>query len=199
MKHHAEDFALLLHHINLHVQLNTDEANALVDKVSLLKVGKKRFILREGEVCKYSSFVNSGCMRGYTVDGNGLEHILHFAPPGWWIADMYSLISRKPGILYIEAMEDTQVIQLSKDRQEELCKEVPKMEHYFRIITENALVSQQQRVTDSLSLSAEERYALFCKKYPQLIHSVSQKHIAAYLGVTPEFFSKMKKSLLRKT
>ncbi len=108
------------------------------------------------------------------------------------MADMYSLISQKPGMQNIEALEDTEVILLSKINQEKLYLEVPKFERFFRILAENALVANQQRIIDNLSLTAEERYNLFCKRYPTLIDHLPLKQIASYIGVTPEFFSRMR-------
>jgi CRP-like cAMP-binding protein len=131
-------------------------------------------------------------LRGYTIDKNGIEHVLSFAPPGWWMADLYSLFSEKPGTLNIEAIEDTDIILLSKFGQEKLYTEVPRFERFFRVLTENSLVASQQRVIDNLSLTAEERYNLFCKRYPTLIDHLPLKHIASYIGVTPEFFSRMR-------
>ena len=117
---------------------------------------------------------------------------------GWWIGDMYSLLSQKPGNLFIEVLEDSEVVLLSKENQELLYHEIPKLERFFRILTENSLVAHQERLMDNLSLSAEERFEKFCKRYPTLIQRVPQKQIASYIGVTPEFFSKMKSKLLRK-
>ena len=123
---------------------------------------------------------------------------MQFACEGWWIGDMYSLITQKPGNLYVEVNEDAEVVLLSKENQEELFQEIPKLERFFRILTENSLVANQERIMDNLSLSAEERFEKFCSKYPTLIHKVPQKQIASYIGVTPEFFSKMKSRLLKK-
>jgi CRP-like cAMP-binding protein len=111
---------------------------------------------------------------------------------------MYSLLSQKPGNLFIEVLEDAEVVLLSKENQEELYHQIPKLERFFRIIVENSLVSYQERLMDNLSLTAEERFDKFCKKYPTLIQKVPQKQIASFIGVTPEFFSKMKSRLLRK-
>lgn len=155
-------------------------------------------LLKEGEVCRFSSFVTQGCLRGFSVDNNGFEHVLNFAPPNWWIADMYSLISQKPGVLNIEALEDTEILTLSKTHQEELYVKIPVFERFFRIITENSLVTYQQRLLDNLSLTAEERYNNFCKRYPTLVNGLPSKQIAAYIGVTPEFFSKMRHKMLLK-
>lgn len=168
---------------------------------ALLLVSKtfktKQYLLSEGNVCRHSIFVAKGCLKGFTVDKNGLEHILSFAPPNWWIADLYSLFSQQPGILNIQATEATEVLLLSKTNQEKLYHDIPRFERFFRIITENSLVSYQQRVLDNLSLTAEERYTHFCQKYPSLIHCLPQKEIASYIGVTPEFFSKMRKRMLK--
>lgn len=155
-------------------------------------------LLKQGEICRYSSFVVQGCLRGYSIDENAIEHVLNFAPQNWWIADMYSLITQKPGVLNIEALEDTQILTLSKISQEELYVKVPVFERFFRIIIENSLVSYQQRLLDNLSLTAEERYNNFCRRYPTLIRCVPSKQIASYIGVTPEFFSKMKHQMLMK-
>ena len=108
------------------------------------------------------------------------------------------MATQKPGNLFIEVLEDAEVVLLSKENQEILYQEIPKLERFFRILTENSLVAHQERLMDNLSLSAEERFEKFCKKYPTLIQKVSQKNVASYIGVTPEFFSKMKSRLLKR-
>lgn len=189
---------LLLNNIERHIHLTDTERALFIEKLQERKIKRRGFFLKDGDVCKYSAFVITGCLRGFTVDKNGIEHVLSFAPPDWWIADMYSLISQKPGTLNIEALEDTEVILLSKVNQEKLYLEIPKFERFFRILTENSLVANQQRIVDNLSLTAEERYALFCKRYPTLVDHLPQKQIASYIGVTPEFFSRMRSGLLKK-
>jgi CRP-like cAMP-binding protein len=156
------------------------------------------YFLHENEVCTTSAFVIKGCLRAYTIDANGFEHILQFAPAGWWVADMHSLISKQPGQLIIDALVDTEVLLLDRKDQEKLFSSIPKFERFFRIITENALVSSHQRLLDNMSLRAGERYSRFCKRYPSLIDYLPQKQVAAYIGVTPEFLSKMKAELLKK-
>ena len=170
----------------------------LLSKTETKLYKAKTIILNAGEVCKYSYFVNSGLLRSFNINDNIVEHVLSFACEGWWIGDMYSLLSQKPGNLFIEVIEDAEVVLLSKENQEQLYQEIPKLERFFRILTENSLVAHQERLMDNLSLSAEERFEKFCKKYPTLIQKVSQKQIASYIGVTPEFFSKMKSRMLKK-
>lgn len=189
---------LILNNISGYIQLSETEKQIFVSMLKPMTLKRKQMLLKTGEICRYSSFVIQGCLRGYSIDENGDEHVLNFAPQNWWIADMYSLIIQKPGVLNIEALEDTQILTLSKIHQEELYVKVPVFERFFRIITENSLVSYQQRLLDNLSLTAEERYNNFCKRYPTLITALPAKQIASYIGVTPEFFSKMKHHLLLK-
>ncbi|MCA6362216.1 MAG: Crp/Fnr family transcriptional regulator [Bacteroidetes bacterium] len=191
MQSHAD----VLQHISRYITLERAEAGCFSAMLKPRSLKAKEILLDEGEVCRYSAFVTRGCLRGFTIDQNGYEHVLQFAPPNWWIADMYSLISQKPGSLIIEALEDSEILLLSKTDQEALYREVPKFERFFRIITENSLVTNRQRVLDNLSLTAVQRYEAFCVRYPTLIDSLPQKQIAAYIGVTPEFFSKMKAGL----
>jgi CRP-like cAMP-binding protein len=192
-------FNLLLNNISKFIHLENNEREIFVSYLKQRKLNRKQIFLNEGEVCKYSAFVTEGCLRGYTIDKNGDEHVLSFAPSDWWIADMYSLISQKPGVLIIEALEDTEIILLSKADQEKLYIEIPKFERFFRILIENSLVANQQRIIDNLSLTAEERYKNFCKRYPTLIDTLPQKQIASYVGVTPEFFSRMRSGLLKRS
>ncbi|WP_428329749.1 Crp/Fnr family transcriptional regulator [Mucilaginibacter sp.] len=191
-------FELILSNISKYINLTADEKEIFLAHLQPKTIKRKQFTLNDGEICKHSVFVTSGCLRGFTVDKNGIEHVLSFAPPDWWIADMYSLISQKPGILNIEALEDTEAIILSKVNQEKLYHEIPKFERFFRILTEKSLVANQQRIVDNMSLTAEERYSIFCKRYPTLIDHLPQKQIASYVGVTPEFFSRMRSEMTRK-
>jgi CRP-like cAMP-binding protein len=194
LEHHER----ILQNIAKHIALTPGEQQRFLAYLSLKKLPKRQFLLRENEVCRHSAFVVSGCLRGFIVDVNGFEHVLQFAPPDWWIADMYSLLSGLPGHLNIDALEDTEVLLLAKTDQELLYREIPAFERFFRIITENSLVANRQRVIDNMSLSARERYLLFCRQYPTLIYSIPQKQIAAYIGVTPEFLSKMRSEMAKK-
>jgi len=192
------DYPLILKNIAKHIHLNANEEKHFVSLLKEKSIKRKQFILHENEICLNSSFVTKGCLRGYTIDQNGFEHILQFAPPDWWIADMYSLISQKPGNLNIDAIEDTEVLLLSRKDQEKLFIDIPKFEHFFRVITENSLVNSRQRLLDNLSLTAQQRYESFCHHYPTLIEKLPQKLIASYIGVTPEFLSKVRADYKKK-
>ena len=189
---------LILKNIEQHVTLTQQEQELFLSKTEVHHYKAKTILLNSGAICKHSYFVNSGILRSFNINDNIVEHVLSFACQGWWIGDMYSLLSQKPGNLFIEVLEDAEVVLLSKENQEILYREIPKLERFFRILTENSLVANQERLMDNLSLTAEERFEKFCKKYPTLIQKIAQKQIASYLGVTPEFYSKMKSRLLRK-
>jgi CRP/FNR family transcriptional regulator, anaerobic regulatory protein len=189
---------LILDNISKIIDLTPQEQELFLSKTEIHHYKTKTILLNAGEICKNSYFVNSGILRSFNINDNIVEHVLSFACSGWWIGDMYSLLSQKPGNLFIEVLEDAEVVVLSKENQEILYQEIPKLERFFRILTENSLVAYQERLMDNLSLTAEERFEKFCSKYPTLIQKIPQKHIASYIGVTPEFFSKMKSKLLRK-
>ncbi|MBK8599511.1 MAG: Crp/Fnr family transcriptional regulator [Flavobacterium sp.] len=188
----------IIQNISKHISLTSEEESFFLSKTEVKYYNAKTLILNAGEICKHSYFVNSGLLRSFTINDHIVEHVLSFACEGWWIGDMYSLLSQKPGNLFVEVLEDAEVVLLSKENQEILYQEIPKLERFFRILTENSLVANQERLMDNLSLSAEERFEKFCKKYPTLIQKVPQKQIASYIGVTPEFFSKMKSRLLKR-
>ncbi|MGV7106847.1 Crp/Fnr family transcriptional regulator [Flavobacterium sp. U410] len=189
--------SLILDNIGKHITLTEEEKALFLSKTKIIKAKAKTMLLNAGEISQYTYFVNEGILRSFTINDNIVEHILSFACADWWMGDMYSLISKKPGHLFIEVIEDSELVLLSREDQEELFHKIPKLERFFRILIENSLVAHQERLMDNLSLTAEERYEKFQQKYPSLIASIPQKYIAAYIGVTPEFFSKMKAKLLR--
>ena len=190
--------AQILDNIAKIVTLTPEEQAFFLSKTETKNFRAKTILQNAGQVCKAGYFVNSGLLRSFNINDNIVEHVMSFACEGWWISDMYSLLSQKPGNLFIEVLENAEVVILSKENQEQLYHEIPKLERFFRILTENSLIANQERLMDNLSLTAEERFEKFCGKYPTLIQKIPQKQIASYIGVTPEFFSKMKARMLKK-
>jgi CRP-like cAMP-binding protein len=182
----------ILENISKHIHLDANEAQHFESLLEKRILNRRQYLLHEGGICKHSAYVSSGLLRAYSIDENGFEHILQFAPGGWWVADMHSLLSGQPAKLNIDALEKTEVLLLSKEKQEQLYLDIPKFERFFRILTENSLVAFRQRVLDNLELSAGERYDRFCMVYPGLINSLPQKHLASYIGVTPQFLSRIR-------
>lgn len=191
------DHSLILQSIAKHIKLEKAEENLFVSLLKEKKLKKKQFLVHENEVSTSTAFVIKGCLRSYSIDRNGFEHIVQFAPPGWWIADIYSLITGQPGKLNIDALEDSEMLLLKRSDQETLFNKYPKFERFFRIITENSVAANHNRLMDYMGLSAQERYEGFCMRYPGLMKTLPQKQIASYIGVTPEFLSKLKSSLIR--
>jgi len=189
---------LILKNVARHITLDDNEKTFFLSLLEPQRLKRKKLYLEAGMVCKYSAFVLDGALKSFTIDRDGKEHILSFAIQDWWIADMYSLLSQKPAILNIEAIADSEVLMMSRDNQQLLYERVPKFERFFRILVENSLVANQQRLIDNMSSSAEERYLRFIQKYPTIPSCVPQHSIASYLGITPEFLSKIRSRLARR-
>ena len=185
------EYGLLLQHIAKHIQLSEEDKYYLLSLLQSKKLRRKTFLRQEGDITKAAVFVTSGLLRMYSIDKNGFEHILQFAPPGWWIGDMKSYVTQQPGSLYIDALEDSEILLLEKKHLDSLYEKVPAFERFFRILAEKSIATYQQRLIDNLSLPAIDRYTNFCRLYPSLVECLPQKQVAAYIGVTPEFLSKM--------
>jgi CRP-like cAMP-binding protein len=186
------DTALFLENMRRHVKLTEEEEAVVLSKLRPVHLKRREFLLKQGQVARELAFVVEGCLRAYALDDNGFEHILQFAPAGWWISDMSSVISRSESLLNVDAIKPSQVIVLSREDQLALFDEVPRLERYFRVLTENGLVSSRMRLIENLSLTARQRYQRFCQTYPNLINEIPQKYIASFIGVTPEFLSKIR-------
>lgn len=191
-------FDLLLQSIAKRVMLTKAEEARLVLACKYRRLRKKAFLYQEGEVHDQVVFVVSGCLRSYSIADNGAEHILQFAPAGWWIGDMQSLLNATPSNLNVDAIEDSEVVLLKQSEFEDLYRAIPALERYFRILAERALGTAQQRLVDALSLTAAQRYSNFCQRYPSLIQTLPQKYVASYIGITPEFLSKMLSQPMKK-
>ena len=188
---------LLISSISKHISLTKEEIEFFTSLLKSKKLVNGEYLLREGEVCKYESFVTKGCLKTYYLDENGLEHIIDFSIEEWWADDLYSLLTQTPSKSNIKAIEDTDILQISKTDLELLYQKVPQFERFFRILFQNAYITQREQINQALSASAEERYLMFIKKKPYADTRFSQKDIASYLGVTPQFFSSLKKKLGR--
>ena len=191
-------FNLLREHIDKRVHL-TDEEFEIISKFFISKkLRKKQFLLNEGEVCMHIGFVNSGCLREYTIDNKGNEHIIQFAIEDWWVSDLNSFLSGLPSKYNIDALEDSEVLLLEKNVRDKLLDACPKMERFFRLLLEANHIASQRRVNDALSTSAEDRYLKFIQTYPKLFETVPQNQIASYLGITPQSLSRIRKELTQK-
>ena len=159
------------------------------------KLRKKQYLLQEGDVCRYTAFVEKGMLRTFTVDEKGNEPILQFSMEGWWIADLYSFLTDEPSQYNIEALEECELLLITKENWDILLKKVPAFEHYFRILIQNNLIATQRRLMGSLSETAEEKYTKLINNFPGCVQRVPQHMIASYLGITPETLSRVRSQM----
>lgn len=192
------DHGLLLRNISRYIKLDKDEEAYLIPLLMSKKIRARELLLEAGDVNSKVIFVTEGCLRSFATDSNGFEHILQFAPPGWWIIDMLSFITEEPSRLNIDAIEDSEIIYLLKSDFDTIYLEIPKFERFGRILTMNGMAKFQHRQIDNVSLTPMERYLKFCKMYPTLIRKLPQVQIASYIGVTPEFLARMLNPRLKK-
>lgn len=159
------------------------------------KLRKKRFLLQDGDACIYTTFVEKGLLRSFIIDDKGNEHILQFGMQGWWVADLYSFLTGEPSEYNIEALEDSELLLITKPSWDLLLKEVPAFERYFRILIQNSLIATQRRLLGTMSTTAEERYTKLLQQFPDIVQRVPQHMIASYIGVTRETLSRLRSQL----
>lgn len=188
----------ILQHISRYIQLDQTERDFFISLLQTKKLKRKEFLLKAGDTCRTENFITKGCLRTYTIDKEGFEHIVMFGTEDWWVGDLFSFLTQSPATYFIDALEDTEILQISKANLEKLYEKVPKFERFFRLILQNAFIGHQNRINQNLSFTAEQRYIDFQKKYPQLEQRISQKQVAAYLGITPVFLSMIRRKLAKK-
>lgn len=188
----------LITFFNSYVPLDPQEIEELATRVTARKMKRKEFFLQEGQVCHHYGFVLRGCFRTYSPDATGKEHNLQFAAENDWIVDISSFYSNKPSRLFIETLEPSHILLIEKNDLLYLYQRHRKFARYFKVIFENKFVEMQNRVLQNISSTAEERYLTFLEQYPGLSNRLPGIHIASYLGVTPEFLSKVRKDLAGK-
>ena len=182
----------LLDYFSKLIPLNPTEKELVQSKFHPHLFLKKQFALQHGDVCEYFDFVVRGCLRLYKVDEKGVYHILQFATENYWMLDLTSFHKRTKSVLDIDALEDTVVLRITYGDLIDLYVKAPKFDRIFRVLLENHFMQQQERIGQLFSSTAEERYQLFLETYPHLLNRLSQVQIAAYLGVTPEFLSRIR-------
>lgn len=154
---------------------------------------RKELLLQPGQVCTFEVFVTQGCLCLYTLDARGHKYILYFATEGWWLTDIDSFTTQRPSLLYVEALEDTAFLLIRKPEKERLYEELPVVERLFRLMTQRTHVVLQRRLLSSFADSAAVRYEDFLVTYPELAQRLTQQQIAAYLGISHEFVSKIRR------
>ena len=188
-------YDLFFQKFNEKVPLTKQEQDQLKKYLTFKKLRKKQYLLQEGDVCKTIAFVEQGALRAYSLDESDAERIIQFGLEGWTISDLYSFLTGEPATYNIDALEDSELVLISKTAHEELLQTMPKYETYTRLNITGAYLAMQRRLTSIISSSVEERYAEFIALYPHIAQRVPQHMIASYMGLTPETLSRIRKRI----
>jgi len=188
----------LLAYMSAAFVLTDDEIEKLLSLFTERSIKRRAFILHQGDVCKHFTFVVSGCFKMYVIDQSGKEFNLEFAIENEWISDLTSFYDEKPSAVYIEAIEPSVILQITRQDLIHLYSNYPKFNSTFRINVEHKYMELQNRVLQNISATAEERYSNFISEYPGLASRLPNTQIASYLGITAEFLSKIRKDLVHK-
>lgn len=191
-------FELLSQSITGKVSITEEEFNFAKTLFIPKKLRKKQYLLQEGDICKYTAFVEKGMLRTFTVDEKGNEPILQFSMEGWWVADLYSFFTQEPSPYNIEALEDCELLLITQPAWEILLEKIPSLERYFRILVQNNLIATQRRLMGAISETAEEKYTKLINNFPGCIQRVPQHMIASYLGITRETLSRIRSQMAMK-
>ncbi|MEP4533205.1 MAG: Crp/Fnr family transcriptional regulator [Cyclobacteriaceae bacterium] len=192
---HEVHFLALLDHIAELVSIDFEEKELIKEAYKPAVLKKKDYLLQKGDASNYMRFVADGCLKAYRIDDDGNEHILQFGIKGWWVNDLYAYLTQKPATYYIQAITDSVVLQIHRDRLDQLYDEVPAMDRFYRIKTQNGYVALQERTIHSMSRAAEHRYIEFISRYRDMEQQIPQYMIASYLGITPEHLSAIRKKI----
>lgn len=182
---------LIIDNVSRFVDLTELEIQKYISLLTEVKVKKKAFLLQAGEVARHEYFIIKGCLKVFTLDEDGSPHISMFAVEDYWTGDMASFMTQEPSRYFIKATEDSELLGISRANYDLLFQEIPKFERFYRILYQKSLTSYIRRSNQGISLTAEERYIEFKTKYPNMINRITQKDLAAYIGITPEFMSKI--------
>jgi CRP-like cAMP-binding protein len=190
-------FAEIDRFVARYIHLSEEESAFFHSLLKHRQLKKKRFLLQEGEICDFEAFILKGCIRSYYLDQEGVETILLFAVEDWWVSDLTSFAERTPSNLFIETLEDSELLCIDYAGKAALFEKIPVFERMFRLLVQRSLSVLQQRLYGVLSQTAEERYLQFLEKYPLIAQRVPQHQIARYIGVSPEFLSKVRSTMRR--
>jgi len=186
-------------HVLKRVSLTEEELNEFCSSFKPLKIRKRQFIEQPGFLAKHRYYVVQGTFRAYVIGDEGQEHTIQFGIDDWWISDYNSYIFQKPATMFIVALEDSVILQIDYETEQNLKKSRYAFETFFRILAENTAAYMARRVIMDLTKSAEQRYDIVLEKYPNIVRKVPQYALASFLGMTTEYLSKLRhKKIARK-
>ena len=194
-----DDFSAIINYVSRFIKLDEEDKTYYASLLKIKTVKKKQFIVQPDFVCTHRTYILKGAMRAYLFDAGGQEHTVSFGIEDWWIADFNSYIFQQPATLFVEAMEDSTLIQISYENEQKLLETHPKFEKFYRILAQNGYANLQRRILSDISLNAADRYEHFLAKYPLLAARVPQYTLASYLGISHELLSKIRNKRVKKS
>jgi len=181
----------LRQHIEKITPLTDSEFDYILSHFTPRSFKKHQFVIQKGDPVKNDYFVISGLLKAYHTDQDGKDHIIQFAMEDWWISDYQAYFNGTPATLYIDCLENVDILCLSLTNREKLCAELHKIEHFFRRKSNSGYIALQRRILSLLDSSAKERYEQLLQQYPTLLQRVPKTLIASYLGVSRETLSRL--------
>jgi CRP-like cAMP-binding protein len=188
----------IVEYINKSVRLTDGEAEIFSTAFKEVKIKKRQFIVQPQFIAKNRNYILAGAFRAYVVDDKGQDSTIAFAIEDWWITDYNSYILQKPATMFVVALEDSTILEISFEKEQALKQANHKFETFFRIRAERTAAFMQQRIISNLTQKAEERYEEFLNKYPQIVQRVPQYALASYLNMTTEFLSRIRNRRVHK-
>ncbi|MDQ7948870.1 MAG: Crp/Fnr family transcriptional regulator [Pedobacter sp.] len=188
---------LLDHYAARGVTFGNDEIEKIARAFRHKKFRKNQYVLQQGDVSRYETYVVKGLLRTYLVDEKGQEHVMKFSIEDWWAGDLYSYYLEEPTSYNIDCLEDTEVLQITRDELEQLKATIIGLNHYYEILYRNSVIAYNKRVAASLCLTATERYIKFIERYPEIDQRVPNHQIASYLGIAPQSLSRIRGQYFR--
>lgn len=191
-------FSIFQKYLTDKIQLSPEELNLIESVVTIKRLRKKQFLLQEGDKWKHNAFVSRGFLKTFSIDNSGREHIMNFSPEDYWTGDRESLLNGTPSKFNIDAIEDSEVILIGKEDFEMLCLKIPQFNDLVNKILQKSFVVSQNRIHASISLSAEDKYQNFLDRFPSIVNRIPQHMIAAYIGITPETLTRIRRNAVKK-
>lgn len=186
----------LITHIKMFAPLRDSDIKLLTENIIPINLCKKEILHTPDKVATSKYFVSKGCLRSYFINGKGVEQILQFAIENWWIADYESLERKTPSSLFIDTVEDSQILALSRAKEQELFDKIPSLDRYFRIILERERTAHLMKLRYTYEFSREEAYVHLLQHFPQFIERIPDYMIASFLNLTPEYLSRIRKKII---